>query len=303
MLSCEMTHPRTIRPGRFANLGLRLLGAAALAGNKLRYAVGGYRRARHFAPRDADRAIGYGLSVAGGWERLLREYRPGEEPFAGRRILELGPGPDLAAALALLARGAAGCTAFDAHRLADPADALHDQLLARLGDPPEPRRQLDALRAARPDRLRYVCRGDFNLLAAGLEPADLVVSQAAMEHFDHPAAVLRQLATLAAPGARLLAVVDLKTHSRPLARLDPLNLYRHGDGWYRACAYRGQPNRVRPGEYRRFLADAGWTDIRLLPLAELDAGYVQAVRPRLARRFRDDETLAWSTVALLAARP
>jgi SAM-dependent methyltransferase len=290
-----------------------VLGLAALAANKVRHALRPYRRPRPFWPRDVAAAAEYDRRVWESWQEYLRDYlsRPFEP--AGKTILELGPGPDLGVAGLALAAGAKTYVAFDRFPLLRRTPlALHERLLEAVlsgagveGARAEQLRRgmLEALSGGA-GPLKYICREDFNLAAAELPAADLIVSQAALEHFDDPQRTIGQLAALAAPGAVFLAVVDLQTHTPLLRGRDPLNIYRYSRRLYGRLGFPGCPNRARPADYRRWLTEAGWTNVQVRPLAVLAESYVQAVAPHLAAPFRDAAAqMGMLTIVLCATRP
>ena len=286
-----------------------------LAANKLRHAVRGYRRPRPFPVTEFERAVDYDLGVVAAWRRRLRDYLGRDHELAGQRVLELGPGADLGVGLHLLQLGAARYDAFDVHNLAVAAPrAFYDRLLARLQeiersgtdmriDRTEFERQLDRALRGEGDRLHYVCRPDFDLAVFGERTIDLVVSQAAFEHFDDVAAVMRGLSRIVKPGGLLVAEIDLQTHTRWIRERDPLNIYRYGDRVYDLFRFRGSPNRARPGEYAAHLAEHGWERVVIVPDRVADEAYVASVRPALAARFRGEgESLGYLSIYVCATR-
>ncbi len=302
-----MRSPKIVNPQKVSNGLHKLAGAAILVANKVRHAVRGYRTPRPFDSAQIDRAVDYDFSVVDGWLECLEEFCGEKADLSGKRVLELGPGADLGAGLILLAAGAGSYTAFDVHRLADSAGPeFYDKLLARLSDradADELRRQLAMLKDGEPDKLRYECSGDFDLSVLPESSIDLIVSQAAFEHFDDPGRTIRQATKLAAPGAMLVVEIDLATHTRWIRDRDPLNIYRYSEGYYQAMKFRGSPNRVRPNEYRKMLSEAGWRDIRQLPLAVLDEEYLAKVQPSLSRQFKSgDAEMQCLSIALCARR-
>lgn len=287
-----MREPQVIDPGKARNVSSHLLGAAAMLANKLRYALAGYHHPRDFPTSRIARAVEYDLGVVGLWQDCLAAYLGRPLDLRGRSILELGPGADLGNGLILLARGAAAYQAVDAHDLiGDTPPEFYDALLERLAregaDAPTVAALAAQLPRARSDggALRYFVRPDFDLRTLPAQPADLIVSQAAFEHFEDPDATIRQLGPLARPGCVFLAAIDFQTHIRPLRQRDPLNVYRYSDWFYRLARFPGQPNRLRPADYRRILGDHGWRDVRSWPLTLLEPGYVEEVRPWLNKRF------------------
>jgi SAM-dependent methyltransferase len=306
-----MPDAQTTSPSGRWNWTYHVLGALALAANKVRYYYFGYRRARDFDPDQIDRCVQYDSGVVDNWLAYLNAYlgRPAE--IDGKNILELGPGQDLGIGLILLARGARKYNAVDAHDLLSQSsekfykalfdrlesDGLDESSLADL------RGQLGRIYSDRADRLNYLWREDFDLSVLDGEGVDFVFSQAAFEHFDDAARTVGQLSSVVNPGAVFLAVIDLQTHTRRLRDLDPLNIYRYSDFYYRLCRYVSQPNRLRPAEYREILADNGWGNIQIKPLSVLDSDYLRKVQPYLNERFRaDDSQMEYLTIVICATK-
>lgn len=237
-------------------------GLAFLALAKMKHMLRGYSTPKPFS--DVERCIEYDIGVA---ERYLSQA-----DVAGKHVLELGPGADLGVGLYLLARGAASYTAVDRHPLAQGADHFYDPFIQRVA-PQRAGEFRELLGRASLDEvgpLRYMVLEDFQF-ASRLPPAsvDIVFSNAAFEHFDNVPGVLEQVRTILKPGGKLAATVDLQTHSRWIREKDPNNIYRYPGWLYRAFYFPGQPNRIRPVEYRRALQ--GWQDVRTIPGACFDS--------------------------------
>jgi ubiquinone/menaquinone biosynthesis C-methylase UbiE len=245
--------------------------------------------------------------VVDGWLGCLKRYGGRPVDLSGKRVLELGPGADMGVGLILLAMGAENYTAVDAHNLVDTAGAeFYGKLFESLADRSDIdtlRRELALAKDGAGERLRYHCSRAFDLSVIPDDSIDLIVSQAAFEHFDdmHPA--IGQMSKLACPGAVLVCEIDLATHTRWIRDRDPLNIYRFSDAFYNMLKFRGSPNRVRPAAYREMLADAGWGNIELFPLAVLDESYLARVQPSLAGRFTDEASeMKYLSVALCAEK-
>ncbi|MFP3869188.1 MAG: hypothetical protein ACLFUU_13725, partial [Desulfobacteraceae bacterium] len=84
---------------------------------------------------------------------------------------------------------------------------------------------------------------------------------------------------------------------------DPLNIYRYGDFIYHLFRYPGQPNRLRPVDYRKMLEKNGWGNIRIFPLVVVDEGYLGKVRNSLHKKFQGPENeMAYLSLMLLATK-
>lgn len=306
-----MVDARTINPPHARNRTYHILGALVLAVNKLRYAILGYRRPRGFSPAQIDRCIKYDFEVVDSWLGYLDAYLGKPANISGKNILELGPGQDLGVGLILLAKGIRKYSAIDANNLlAQSSGKFYKAHFRRLEEKAldkaivdELRRELERTQSGQNNRLNYIWREDFDLSVLDGEGVDFVFSQAAFEHFDEVDRTIGQLSSVVSPGAVLLAVVDLQTHTRWFRRRDPLNIYRYSDFYYRLCRYASQPNRLRPIEYHKILADNGWRNIQIRPLDVLDLDYLRKVKPHLNERFdAEDNQMEYLSVVICATK-
>lgn len=298
----------TISIPHHSNIFLYSIGAGLLLVNKLRKRIGGYTNPRGFSSTDTERAITYDLSVVASWQEHLSNYTKDPQFFVGKHILELGPGADLGVGLILLSRGANRYTALDKHRLITSAPpALYEKLLAskeldgHYVSKDELNRELVRALAGESDRIVY--RVDPKFTISALTPTvDVVVSQAAFEHFENLPALAQGLSQITHSGSVLCAEIDLQTHSRWIREHDPLNIYRYSDWFYNFCAFSGTPNRWRPYEYQAAFARAGWEDIQILPLLIAPQPYTDYVRPQLAERFKASHNELSILTCMLLAR-
>ncbi|MGE0799933.1 MAG: class I SAM-dependent methyltransferase [Lautropia sp.] len=289
------------------------IGLAFLILAKLQHLTRGYRTPRAFSAADTERSIDYVRREVAEWQAALIRYGEPQRPFAGRRILELGPGPDLGVGVALLANGATSYAAMDVHELAyGEYGDYYPRLLTALGTSPELTVELQAaVTAARQgnplERLEYRVRPDFDLVDAFRgRRFDLFVSQAAFEHFDDIERTIASLSRLAAADARLVFGIDFKTHSRWVGDkdVDPLSIYRYSDWLYRLLSFRGIPNRRPYSAYAAALAANGWTDLRYFDESSVDPETFAQVRPHLQPQFRADENrLLWIMLCARRAAP
>jgi SAM-dependent methyltransferase len=229
-----------------------MAGIGFLAAAKIKHGLAGYTTPKPFPISEVDRCIDYDTETA---ESLLKYLRAYGGDIRGAQVLELGPGSDLGLGHYLISKGAARYSAMDCHGLAwKTPPSFYARLSHRLGI------------TLRTDLVNYVVRPDFDLSKA-FEPAsiDVVLSNAAFEHFDDMESTARQLAIVVKPGGKLIANIDLQTHSRWIREQDPNNIYRYPEWLYRMFRFPGQPNRVRPYEYQKFFMNAGWIDVTLTP--------------------------------------
>lgn len=237
-----------------------LAGIGFLALAKAKHVLQGYSTPKPFGLSDIDRCIDYDIQVAQHW---LQQLQAQGCSIQGKVVLELGPGSDLGTGAYLLHKGAGAYIAFDRHPLAANA-------------PPEFYARLVERFPVDPSRLKFLSREDFDLSRAiPAQSIDIVVSNAAFEHFDDCARTIRQLSAVVKPGGVIVTVIDLQTHSRWIREADPNNIYRYPEWLYRLFYFPGQPNRLRPYQYRALFAEHGWKNVLTRASAAFDAATAQ----------------------------
>lgn len=254
------------------------------AANTVRHRLRGYVNPRPFSASDVERTITHAIGI------VNRLESDGGIDWRGARVLELGPGSDLATGAVMLDRGASSYCAvdlFDNRGQADPS--LYPELSRTLGSPIDP------------SRLGF-CQTGFPALPEMAGEWDLIVSNATLEHIDDIPALFRRLAELAAPGARMVHHVDAQTHMRWIREIDPWNILRYPNAVYtRMLRFPGAPNRLLAGDYVRAAEAGGWSGARVCGALCADENYLS--RARLARRFRSaGQDLRFLTFTLVASR-
>jgi SAM-dependent methyltransferase len=281
-----ITPPAAARPawahGVWFAVGLGFLTLA-----KAKHLLQGYSTPKPFGLDQVDRCIDYAVGLADLYAAGLARRGVG---LAGRDVLELGPGSDLGVGLQLVQRGAARYLGLDRHDIASRAPAAFYGRMAARG--------LADLQALRDGRVALNVDERFDVAALG-QRFDIVVSNAAFEHFDDVERTVAALGAVVRPGGVALIAVDLQTHSRWIRERDPNNIYRYPPWLYRCFAFPGQPNRVRPQAYRASFERAGWQALELVPNARLAPE--RAARP--AAPFRGDPQADWLSFSLFARRP
>jgi hypothetical protein len=236
--------------------------------NAVRHRARGYTTPRPFGPGELERSADYALTVARRWQQLVN--------VSGKRVLEIGPGPDLGTGAVLLAAGARSYHAVDMFPLADrDLTELYAALERRIG-------HIDSR------RMRYTI-ASFPDLPELHDEFDVVVSHATLEHISDVPRLFRRLHQLV-PGGVMCHHVDAMTHTRLIRGRDPLNILRFGDKAYRLMSFPGVPNRLRAGDYAEAAEIAGFAPVHILPERRTSPAYLERVRPELSTRFatRDD---------------
>lgn len=258
------------RTGAIAwNAGWFTFGAGLAIANTARHRLLGYTRPRPFDQDDLGRTIDHVLGVVHRWQRSGLDPRD-------RRILELGPGPDLGTGFVLVALGAASYTAVDRFPLAaDDNTPLYAALAGRLGvEVAATRQQMQYVVGAIPMR-------------GQLSPSfDAFVSNAVLEHIADIRGAFAWMHSLGAPGAVHVHLVDAQTHMRWVRPRDPWNILRYPGWMYRLMNFPGAPNRLLVSDYLAEANRAGLV-LSVVPEDRADEEYVRRLRPFLAGPFRD----------------
>lgn len=221
--------------------------------------------------------------------------------LAGKRLLEYGPGDVPGVALLMIAGGSASVTCVDRFPLlnldAKNVAVLRD-LLAGLQGGARLRAAACFVDAGVPESGFDPRRIRYHIDRAGLshETAafDFVYSRAVLEHVNDLDATFADMHRAMKPGAIAIHQVDLKSHG--LHRDNPLDFLCWPEPLWRIMYdQKGVPNRLRVDSYRRLLDQHGFEVLHFAPTLRADPAEVAAIRPCLARPFRDlgDEDLAW----------
>lgn len=277
---------------------------------KAKNVLQGYSSPKPFDISETARCIEYDIHVVEQWMVHLHRYTNNTLSVAGKNVLELGPGSDLGIGIYLLAKGCSQYNACDVNDLMKSTpDSFYDQLFLKLKDMDIKtdvdylKEQLSQAKTGVLTKLNYVVRNDFDIVSVfGEGTADLVFSQAAFEHFDDIKSTVSQLSRVCKPGAVLVAEIDLTTHSRWIRDKDPNNIYRYPKRVYSAFRFRGSPNRIRPFQYKEAFETAGWTDISITPLRQLDShnGHYSG----MSRNFSDKKNqMEYLSIMLCARKP
>jgi cyclopropane fatty-acyl-phospholipid synthase-like methyltransferase len=251
--------------------------------NVLRHRLVGYRRPRHFGPDEIARSVDYVFEVVDRWQA------DGNIDWSDKRVLEIGPGPDLGTGAVILDRGAASYRAVDAFDLMGmTGDEFYDAVATRLDTPVEK------------ERLSFT-QATFPRLPEVEGTYDLIVSNATLEHIEDISMLFRRLRQLMDDGGQMVHHIDAQTHMRWMRDRDPLNILRYDEHIYRrVLSFPGAPNRVRADEYVIAATEANFQTTAVVPGRLADPQYLDEVRQRLATAFRNRPDLSLLNFTLLA---
>jgi SAM-dependent methyltransferase len=274
---------RQLLPALTYGQPLYALGLASGLMSRVQHRYTEYKPAGYRA-ENIERNVRHVLEICDRWQTALETLAPGET-FAGRRVLELGPGHSLGTGMVLLARGAAAYTAVDVFPLAhhSPA-ALYAALAGAEGCSPElaERAQFQIVDFPSLDPLK----GDF----------DVVVSNSTLEHIEDIPSTFRALRQRST--GLMVHHVDASVHSR-IKAIDPLNHLRYSQRVYRWMYYKGIPNRLLCRDYERAAREAGFSQMRYRPKSVAPDRYLTLAGPHLAPAFRGRDDLQLLSFTLL----
>lgn len=242
---------------------------------------------REAITRDVDYAMQVGFNYARAIGAALGSQAAGLPVVAGLDLVEIGPGPSLGPAL-LLACGGARVTVAD--RFATRWDAQYHPIVLRellnrvetlqpgLG---EPIRRLLNAGAFIPDVVRVVECAAEDLVSLEGQSADVVLSNAVLEHLADVPRAFGGFAHVGRPGSVGLHQVDFRDHrdfSRPLEYLTLSNadFDRLFDERMAECG-----NRWRAQPMAKAFTAAGFAVRSFQPNMSADPAYLAGLKPRM----------------------
>lgn len=221
--------------------------------------------------------------------------------FAGKRILEYGPGDTLGVALVLYALGAEYIECVDRfplHTLSPASIAVYSAILRSLEgdvreragrafkDPGNPASGFD------PRKVEYRVTADG--LSARRRSYDVIISRSVLALVNRLDKTIEDIAYCLKDDGVSIHKVDLTSHG--LDRDKPLDFLSWPDSLYQLMYSRkGRPNRFRVDKYKELAAESGLVFRKLTPTGQVTAEDVERVRPTLPSQFRsvDPELLRW----------
>lgn len=233
--------------------------------------------------------VAHAIGVATGYRNALTACGVS---LAGQRVLELGPGPSLGAAVCLAAAGATVTAAdlYPAQWNPDYHPAFYEALRERLavawpGVDTGVVTRLLACERFDASTVELISAGAEGLHLLGAERFTVVLSNAVLEHVADVPRGLQQLARVTAPGGLHLHQIDFRDHrnfARPLEYLtiDNAEFDRVFTSTQGECG-----NRWRHSQFLRAFACAGFDVSKFEPNVFAPADYQAAIRARLAPEF------------------
>lgn len=286
-----MKYSKILHPDSIKNRRYHFTGAALAVMNYFRHILLGYKTPRTFPSSEIEKTVDYDLRIVERWTNYLRNYSGDADPLQDKVVLELGVGPDLGTGAILLAMGARKYFALDVNNLAELAtEEFYNHLFERMREDYNyvdfAEKQVRKYLKKEESLMSYIVDNEFRISAIPGE-IDVVVSQAAFEHFDDIEKTIIEISDKIKKGGILIIHVDMKTHTRWIKDKDPLNIYRYSELFWNTFRFRGSPNRERIPKYRELFEKNNWTKIIIEPRTILDEKYMVRVIPTLDKKYRD----------------
>lgn len=200
--------------------------------------------------------------------------------LAGKRILELGPGDNVAVAMLFAAAGAVHVTTLDKFRY-NYETPHHDAVLQALG-----------VESSLRSRIRALCSLELHEADHHIEPEsfDLVVSNAVLEELPEPDAAFTAIHRALRRGGSMLHQVDLSDYGMFTSRgFPPQEFLTISDSLYSAMTkHSGGPNRRLPDYYRHQLCTYEYSLSVTHTYGDdmASSQSVEKIRPRLLPRYQ-----------------
>ena len=287
-----MKYSKKLNPDNIKNIRYHFIGGVLIIMNYFRNIMLGYKTPRTFPISEIEKTVDYDFKIVDRWTDYLCAYTGATNPMRNKVVLELGVGPDLGTGAILLAMGAMKYFALDVNNLAKlvPKE-FYLNLFKRMRTSSDyntavAEEQMSKYQGGEDSAICYMVDKEFRISEIP-ESIDLVVSQAAFEHFDNIEKTITELSHKVKRGGILIIHVDMKTHTRWIKDKDPLNIYRYTELFWNTFKFRGSPNRERLYKYKELFEKNDWINIMIEPRTILDEEYIGKVMPTLDRKYRD----------------
>jgi hypothetical protein len=297
---------RIINPPEYNHVYLYLLGVAFMVLNKVRHRIMGYKTPRTFSTTEIERSVDYCINVVNQHELQLQKYTGTNNPFNRKKILEIGPGPDLGTGFCMIAKGALRYTALDKNKLVSQTpDIFYEVLLEKLKGFPNYVNAINAFktfkRKTNNSIVKYIYDPEFKFKKIQDGSYDMLVTQAVLEHIDNIKCTFQKIKNKITPNGVLSNLVDASTHTRYIRDIDHCNLLRYSDFIYNMLKFDGSPNRLRTSQYEKIFKELDYKNINIVPNKIADSVYVNKLKAHISPKFKDDDTLHILSFYLLAS--
>jgi len=286
--------------------------------NNIRHRLFGYVRPRAISGSQIDENIKYDHLVISTLESRLQSYFSIDNPFAEKRILEVGPGQDLGTGIILLTKNATSYMAIDRFSLAQKNDAFYTTLgknIEKISEVKRPEHIQKTLQLCLQDPQNkylpyfqyYVAPAEDLSIIPELkeETRDLIFSQSVLHTIDDIDTFFQSAFRVLSEGGIMCHEIDLRTMMSGFRHRDPFVILRYNTNVYNALLhYPGAPNRLRSDDFIESARKAGFRNVSFEAITTAEKKDDKLVPIRLDAQFssKNPDVLAQLTGVLYAQK-
>lgn len=281
-----------------SNLFYYVAGFGVMMLNKIRYFIFGYHNPRPIAKKDIEKNVAYSRGVIDNFLKHLKKEYKEDFSFEGKTCLEIGPGSDFGTGLLTMSKGAKSYTGVDRFNLLNFNGSFYDVLGDSLIFSEQLRiksiissikKSISSNEKGEIDlgNFKYVNSAFENVRERIEEKFDIVFSQAVLEHTYDAEKVFEEMCNILKTGGVVIHEIDLATHTSFLREWDALNILRYSEAVYNALKFKGSPNRIRISDYKKIAESAGFKNIKIVPLTELQEKRVEKIKKSFRSKYKD----------------
>ncbi len=213
--------------------------------------------------------------------------------FVDKKVLEVGPGPDLMLGLLILEKGAASYQAIDYFPVLSAPQYFYKKISETLGNPMalKAAQELSDLSPSTQEikvsNLSYKILG-LEKLSDTKEKYDIIFSKDVLEHVDDLDSAFKAMKQSLAPNGHMIHKIDFQTHTSFIQERDKLNFLRYSENVYKKFVkFRGGPNRLRLPELIELARANGFVIEKIYINKEMSASELAKIKPYLSQYYRN----------------
>lgn len=246
-------------------------------------------RPRMLNEQDYEANLKYNLNII----RNIQDLSADPDLFSGKRILEIGPGPDLMLGLLTLENGALSYQSIDYFPVLTAPQWFYQRMSETLKsslaiqNAHELSNCAPGAKEVSVSNLSYQILGIENLRKTQNQ-YDLIISKDVLEHVDNLSAAFKEMQIALAPGGRMIHKIDFQTHTSFIQETDKLNFLRYSEYTYKKFVkFRGGPNRLRLPEVLDLATSHGFKVQKIYINKEISAAELAEIKPYLSEYYKN----------------
>jgi len=213
--------------------------------------------------------------------------------FINKKVLEVGPGPDLMLGLLTLENGASSYQAIDYFPVLSAPPFFYKKISETLTNPvaikaaQELSSSLPNSQEINVSNLSYKILG-IEKLGSLQEKYDIIFSKDVLEHIDDLDSAFKAMKQSLTPNGYMIHKVDFQTHTSFIQETDRLNFLRYSENIYKKFVkFRGGPNRLRLPELIELAKASGFTIEKIYINKEMSESELAKIKPYLSQYYRN----------------